>query len=176
MWGPKVSDIWSFWHLESLTFGRSLWQYSLTFGGTGGSDMEKESLTMLGRVSDTWVLWHLLSVTFEFCDIRSVRHLKSQMSLWSPWQAFWQPIECPGQLGTRSWDQKTQSWMSHSHPSHWVCPEHAVPRCLFSSVFVLWCSQMNFLKTPLSGKLVSAQLLTPPPWKMTPPPSPKTVD
>jgi len=35
---------------------------------------------------------------------------------------------------------------------------------------------MNFLKTPLSGKLVSDQLLPPPPWKMTPPPSPKTVD
>jgi len=67
-------------------------------------------------------------------------------------QAFWQPIECPGQLGTRFWDQKTQSWLNHSH--HWVCSEHAVPRRLFSC----WCSQMNFLKTPFSGKLVSAQL------------------
>jgi len=80
-------------------------------------------------------------------------------------QAFWQPIECPGQLGTRSWDQKTQSWLSHSH--HWVCPQHAVPRRLFSC----WCTQMNSLKTPLSGKLVSAQLLPPPP-----PTSTKTVD
>ena len=45
---------------------------------------------------------------------------------------------------------------SRSH--HWVCPEHAGPRRLFSC----WCSQMNFLTTPLSGKLVSAQFLPPP--------------
>ena len=49
-------------------------------------------------------------------------------------QAFWQPIECPGQLGTRSWDQKTQSWLSHSR--HWVCPEHAGTRRLFSWIFL----------------------------------------
>jgi len=57
-------------------------------------------------------------------------------------QAFWQRIQCPGQFGTRSWDHKTESWLSHSH--HWVCPEHAGPRHLFSC----WCSQMNFWKLP----------------------------
>jgi len=74
-------------------------------------------------------------------------------------QAFWQPIGCPGQLDTRSWDQKTYSWLSHSH--HWVCrgPEHS--RLLFSC----WCLKLNLLKPPFPGKGWSAQLVPHPPWK-----------
>jgi len=42
----------------------------------------------------------------------------------------------PRAIGTRSWDQKTQSWLSHSH--HWVCPEHAVSSPAGTRRWIFW--------------------------------------
>jgi len=56
---------------------------------------------------------------------------------------------------SRNSDHKTQFWMSHSH--HWVCcgPGHATPS-FFLFLFFCWCSQIILLKTPLSGKALTA--------------------
>ena len=64
-------------------------------------------------------------------------------------QAFWQPIE-PAAIGHSILRPEDPILTIHSH--YWVCPEHARPLRLFSC----WCSQMNFLKKPLSGKLARA--------------------
>jgi len=85
------------------------------------------------------------------------------------WAGFLETYWVPGAIGHSILRPEDPILTSHSH--HWVRPEHAGPRRLFSC----WCSQMNFLKTPLSGKLVSAQLLPPPPLENDPTPFTKTV-
>jgi len=70
----------------------------------------------------------VIEIVFHYCTTPPCHQINVFKRPFRGCQAFGQPIECRGQLGTRSWDQKTQSWLSQSY--HWVNPEHTTPSLL----------------------------------------------
>jgi len=147
----RLSDIhpWSpLAYIESLvTFSHLHISNSWQWTHSGSTNVCPENFTTRLHMS-LGTMTAYLPKTCPQHHLRQVTHAVMP----PPEQAFWPPIGYPGQLGTRSWDQKTQFWLSHSH--HWA-------RALTLSLLLLVLAH-QFIENPPFWQRLELPISTPP--------------